>query len=130
MAELFSKFKLGLEKGAKAVSVGSQTVIKKSALITNNKKLEKEIKDISVNIGAKLYNWCALNSEGDIPRGEFMSLVEEIAVRNEQIKENNLAIEQLDTGMSKAKDMTFSCSCGQSNTIGASFCQGCGKPLN
>lgn len=130
MAEIFGKLKLGLEKGAQAVSVGSKTVIKKSALITNNKKLEKEIKDISVNIGTKLYNWCALNAEGDIPRDEFMSFVEEIAVRNEQIKENNLAIEELDAGMNKAKDMTFSCSCGQSNTIGASFCQGCGKPLN
>ena len=130
MAELFSKFKLGLEKGAKAVSVGSKTVIKKSALIANNKKLEKEIKDISVNIGTKLYNWCALNTEGDIPRDEFVSFVEEIAVRNEQIKENNLAIEQLDVGMNKAKDMTFACSCGQSNKIGATFCEGCGKPLN
>lgn len=130
MAELFDKLKIGIEKGARAVSVGSKTIIKKTELISNNKKLEKEIKDISVNIGTKLYNWCALNPEGDIPRDEFMTFVEEISVRNEKIKENNIAIEKLDAGMNKAKDMTFSCSCGQSNNVGATFCQRCGKPLN
>lgn len=130
MAELFSKFKLGLEKGAQTVRVGSKTAIQKTALLANNKKLEKEIKDISVNIGTKLYNWCALNSEGDIPRAEFLSLVEEIGVRNEQITQNNSKIEELDLGMNKAKEMTFSCTCGQSNKIGASFCEGCGKPLS
>lgn len=134
MADFMDKIKTGFNKGVATVSTGSKNMLEKTKLSALIKNLENEIKEISSVIGTKLYNWCALNSEGDVPREEFMELCREIAVRNEEIKKHKARIEELDAQINQVMGsapsfVSGSCSCGQSNPAGSRFCAGCGKPL-
>lgn len=128
MADFLSKIKDGLTKGAEAVSTGSRNVIEKTKLLASIKSLEGEIKDLSVSIGTKLYNWCATNPEGDIPREEYEDFVKEIAVRNEQIIKHKARISELGDEIEQV--MSLTCSCGQTNPPGTKFCPVCGKPIS
>jgi len=134
MSNFMDKIKTGFNKGVATVSTGSKNIIEKTKLSTLIKNLENEIKDLSANIGIKLYNWCALNSEGEIPREEFIPLFKEIAEKNEQIKMHKAKIAELDEEInqvigSPSSANTLTCTCGQSNPSGSRFCAGCGKPL-
>ena len=128
MADFMDKIKSRLTKGVETVSTGSRNVIEKTKLLASIKLLEGEIRDLSVTIGTKLYNWCATNPEGDIPREEYEEIVREIAVRNEQILQHKARINEL--GEEIEQVMSLTCSCGQNIPSGTKFCPGCGKPVS
>ncbi len=134
MADFFGKMKDTLNKGVATVSTGSKTMIEKSKMNSCIKTLEDEIKQLSEIMGMKLYNYCATNPDGDIPRAEFVSFCSEISNRNEQIKQYRAKIAELDAEMNQVTGSTVSnvpvtCSCGQVNSPGAKFCAKCGKQL-
>ena len=96
MSDFTNKIISGINSGLKTVGTGSKAAIKKTKLKSSIKKLENEIMDISSEIGVKLYNWCVLNPEGDIPRGDYIKYLEEICSRNDLIKKYRAKIEEID----------------------------------
>ena len=128
MSDFTNKIISGINSGLKTVGTGSKAAIKKTKLKSSIKKLENEIKDISSEIGVKLYNWCVLNPEGDIPRADYMSYLEEICSRNDLIKKYRAKIEEIDNEKGTSTDAD-ACICGQVNEPDAKVCANCGKNL-
>ncbi len=137
MADFMDKLKTGFNKGVATVSTGSKNMVEKTKINTAIKNLEAEIKELSSVMGIKLYNYCAQNTEGDIPREEFASFCNEISLRNEYIKQYQAKIVALDQEMELVKGNSsiisgnggLTCSCGTINAPDAKFCASCGAPL-
>ncbi len=129
MSDIANKIISGINKGIDAVGTSSKAVIKKAKLNASVKKLENEIKDISSEIGVKLYNWCVLNPDGDIPRTDYIKYLEEICSRNDLIKKYRAKIQEIDEGKNIDSTDGITCICGQVNEPDAKECANCGKTL-
>lgn len=134
MADFFDKMKDGFNKGVATVSTGSKTMIEKTKLNSVIKTLEDEKKQLLEILGNKIYNFCAENPEGDIPRDNVASFCDEIDKRKEQIEMQKKKIEELDAEMNQviggSSGLPSVCSCGHENAPGAKFCAKCGNRLN
>ncbi|HHW47069.1 MAG TPA: zinc-ribbon domain-containing protein [Clostridiaceae bacterium] len=131
MADIFDKLKSGLNKGVASVSAGSKALIEKAKINSRIKTLEDEKKQLSELLGAKVYNLFMEKREVSVE--EIEGFCNEITKRNEQIKEQQQRLEELEAELNQVMGNTKVgspiCKCGNENPPGAKFCSKCGSAL-
>ncbi len=124
-----------LSKGLTTINVKTNNFMEESKCKTYISTLEKEIRDLKLNLGDIMYeSWLSGQSDEAI----LQTIMEQIKQKYEEIEQQKKVMEQLTiseqqilgTGAnSQAGAMIYCAQCGAQNAANYKFCCKCGKPL-
>lgn len=130
-----ASLKESLSKGLTAINVKTNTFMEESKCKTYISTLEKEIKDLKMNIGDIVYNsWAS----GESAEEQIQVIMEQIKEKYNEIENQKKIMEQLTiseqqilgTGNNAPAAGTLFCSkCGTQNAANYKFCCKCGSSL-
>ena len=124
-----------LSKGLTTINVKTNNFMEESKCKTYISTLEKEIRDLKLNLGDIMYeNWLAGQTEELV----LQEIMEQIKQKYDEIEQQKKIMEQLTiseqqilgTGSNaQAGSMIYCSQCGAQNAVNYKFCCKCGKPL-
>ena len=124
-----------LSKGLTAINVKTNNFMEESKCKTYISTLEKEIKDLKLNMGDILYESWLSGESADVP---LQAILGQIKAKYEEIEQQKRIMEQLTiseqqilgTGNNaQATGVIFCAQCGTQNASNYKFCCKCGNPL-
>lgn len=132
MAGFFDNVMNKLNSGIDSVATTSKTMVEKSRLNSEIKRLENEKKQGLEAVGMQLYAFMSNTTEGDFPRDEALNLCAVIAEKDKVIEDCKAQISALEetaaaSGTTSQVPTGPVCSCGFVNAPGACFCAKCGS---
>ena len=130
-----ASFRESLSKGLTTINVKTNNFMEESKCKTYISTLEKEIRDLKLNLGDIMYeSWLS----GQTDETTLQTIMEQIKQKYEEIEQQKKVMEQLTiseqqilgTGSnSQAGSMIYCSQCNAQNASNYKFCCKCGKPL-
>lgn len=131
-----ASLKESLSKGLTTLNVKTNTFMEESKCKTYISTLEKEIKDLKMNMGDLMYASWVAGESAEVP---LQAIMEQIKEKYDEIEQQKKIMEQLTiseqqilgTGNNTvaAAGALFCSQCGTQNAPNYKFCCKCGNPL-